>query len=95
MDQLRRSPLRTNCMEITLELSCVKKPKASMLKKEWGNNIEAPLAYLETARGAAHGVVTNQQGTPVKGARVEVIGRSKDVLTTDRGEYWRVLAPGK
>ena len=87
--------LYTNCMEITLELSCIKKPKASMLQGEWEKNREALLAFLETARGAAHGIVTDAQGSPVEGARVEVIGKAKDVLTTDRGEYWRVLAPGK
>eukprot|EP00092_Neocalanus_flemingeri_P011116 GFUD01011970.1.p1 GENE.GFUD01011970.1~~GFUD01011970.1.p1 ORF type:complete len:636 (-),score=156.99 GFUD01011970.1:106-2013(-) len=87
--------LYTNCMEITLELSCVKKPKAYMLQAEWENNREALVAYLETARGAVHGVVTDQEGNTVDRARIEVIGRAKDVLTTERGEYWRVLAPGK
>jgi len=87
--------LYTNCMEITLELSCVKKPKEFMLQREWENNRDALVAYLETARGALHGIVTDKEGKPVKGARIEVIGRAKDVLTTDKGEYWRILASGK
>ena len=39
--------LHSNCFEITLELSCCKYPPHSQLAKEWDNNREALLAYLE------------------------------------------------
>ena len=38
--------LYTNAMEITLELSCVKKPAENKLQGEWENNREPLLSYL-------------------------------------------------
>ena len=38
--------LYTNCMEITLELSCVKKPGEDKLQAEWDNNKEALLSFV-------------------------------------------------
>ena len=35
-----------------------------------------------------------QDGSPAVGAVVRVSGRAKDVLTTTRGEWWRLLEPG-
>ena len=55
----------SNCLEITVELSCVKKPLARMLATEWDNNREAMLTYLEVASRAVHGVVTDGEGAPV------------------------------
>ena len=39
--------VNSNCYEITLELSCCKYPKASELQKEWNNNKESLLSYIE------------------------------------------------
>ena len=39
--------LHSNCFEITIELSCCKYPHRSELAKEWENNREALLAYME------------------------------------------------
>lgn len=39
--------LKGNCLEITMELSCCKYPPASELAKEWDNNRESLLAYIE------------------------------------------------
>ncbi|NWI07467.1 CBPD Carboxypeptidase, partial [Phainopepla nitens] len=36
-----------NCFEITLELSCCKYPLTSELPKEWENNRESLLAFIE------------------------------------------------
>ena len=86
--------LYTNCMELTLELSCIKKPLAKVLATEWDNNKEALLTYLEMAQGILHGVVTDADGTSVMDARIIVESRNRDVFTSETGEYWRVLAPG-
>ena len=40
------------------------------------------------------GLVTDSSGELVAGAAVRVTGRNKDVLTSQAGEYWRVLVPG-
>lgn len=36
-----------NCFEVTFELSCCKYPKAHELAREWSNNQEALIAYME------------------------------------------------
>ena len=38
--------LYTNTMEITLELSCVKKPEERKLQGEWENNKESLISFL-------------------------------------------------
>ena len=83
----------SNCVEITLELSCCKHPPASQLPREWEHNREALLSYLEAAQTGVRGVVTSR-GRALGGATVEVAGIEKHVQTTERGEYWRLLAPG-
>lgn len=46
-----------NCFEITLELSCCKYPPTSELPKEWENNRESLLAFIEKVVRAGLGVV--------------------------------------
>ena len=41
--------LFSNCMEITLELSCVKKPGEERLQTEWEYNKQSLLSYLGRA----------------------------------------------
>ena len=38
--------LFSNCMELTLELSCIKKPQAKRLQTEWEFNKQPLLSYL-------------------------------------------------
>ena len=87
--------LFTNCMEITLELSCVKKPQEDKLQGEWEYNKESLVTFLEQANSAVRGLVTDDNGNPVHNAVVQVSDRSKDVTTTERGEFWRILVPGR
>jgi len=86
--------LFTNCMEITAELSCWKRPPAHMLQVEWENNLDSMLVLLESAHMGVKGVVLDEDGKPVDKAVVQVSGRDKHVRTTNRGEYWRLLLPG-
>ena len=73
--------LFSNCMEITLELSCVKTPKANALQKEWESNRESLLTYLENTRGTLRGVVTDQEGKPVQGAAIQVRRDTTKMIT--------------
>jgi len=84
----------TNCLEITVELSCVKFPDKSRLQIEWENNKNSLLSYLETAKGGLRGLVTDRLGNAVANATVRVDGINKHVLTSARGEYWRLLTKG-
>ncbi|CAG7717005.1 unnamed protein product [Allacma fusca] len=84
----------SNCFEITLELSCCKFPNAAQIPTEWENNKEALLQYLEAVNTGVRGVVVGADGHPIEDAKIEVYGISHNVTSTDRGEYWRLLAPG-
>ena len=86
--------LFTNCMEITAELSCWKKPRECQLDVEWSNNLESMMMVLESVQGGVRGLVRDEDGHPLAGAEVVVEGRDKVVTTTQRGEYWRLLLPG-
>ena len=86
--------LFSNCMEITAELSCWKRPPANMLQVEWENNLDSMLVLLESVHEGIKGKVLDEDGKPLDRAVVEVYGRDKHVRTTNRGEYWRLLLPG-
>ena len=47
----------SNCMEITLELSCCKRMPSKFLQHEWENNEQALLAYVEAAQTGLRGIV--------------------------------------
>ena len=88
--------LFSNCMEITVELSCCKYPLEATLQGHWEDNREALLAYVEAVQTGLRGVVTEAgSGAAVASANIQVAGIDKNVTTSLRGEYWRLLAPGK
>ena len=47
--------LHSNCFEITVELSCCKYPPVTDLPKEWQNNKESLLAFMEQVKDAILG----------------------------------------
>ena len=87
--------LFSNCMEITVELSCCKYPMEDTLQGHWEDNKGALLAYVEAVQAGLRGIVRDAKGEPVANANIEVAGIEKNVTTSFRGEYWRLLAPGK
>jgi len=87
--------LFSNCMEMTIELSCCKYPLETELQGHWQDNKESLLSYLEAALGGLRGLVTDKNGTAVQGAVVTIFGlEEKNVTTSFMGEWWRLLAPG-
>jgi carboxypeptidase D len=87
--------LHSNCFEITMELSCCKYPVRSSLPAEWANNREAMLQYMEAVHHGVRGRVTDAaSGAGVRDAVIIVEEIQHNVTTTERGEYWRLLAPG-
>ena len=87
--------LFTNCMEITAEILCGQNPHPRQVQEEWGSNKEPLLKFLELTYSLVRGIVTDREGNPAHSATVRVDWVGKHVVTTERGEYWRVLAPGK
>lgn len=85
----------SNCFEITVELSCCKYPKANLLQSEWYNNTDSLVQYLERVHMGVKGVVKDlDTGESIEKAVIKVDGLDHDVVTSDRGEFWRLLMPG-
>jgi hypothetical protein len=49
---------------------------------------------LQASHLGIKGLVRDTNNNPLKNAIVAVEGIDKPINTTDRGEYWRLLAPG-
>ena len=88
------SYLFTNCMELTVEVCCDKKPPSRTLATHWRQNYPALLATLTAVDGGVKGLVLDHRGEPLAGATVRIAGIDKDTVTTERGEFWRLLLPG-
>ena len=92
------SYLFSNNLDISLQLSCCKYPKSFFLVEEWENNKESLLTYLEQVQMGVKGLVSREGNTLQPGAEVIVWNpdgsrRAKSVLTSEDGEYWRLLLP--
>lgn len=83
------------CLELTLELSCCKYPYRGNLPKFWDQNKKALLAYMAEATKGVRGLVLDSRGSPVTGAKLRIKGRSFNFGVSKRGEFWRILLPGR
>ena len=52
----------SNAMELTIEISCCKFPRRERLLKEWENNIDSLLSYVEQAHLGIKGMVRKIEG---------------------------------
>lgn len=86
--------LISNCFEITLELSCCKYPIASSLKKEWNNNKESLLKYIEQVHRSIKGKIVDKNNNGINGAVIVISGINHNVKSIKNGDYWRLLLPG-
>ncbi|CAF0780087.1 unnamed protein product [Rotaria sordida] len=89
--------LNSNAFEITLELSCCKYPSATdgILQKEWDNNKEALLSYMEMSHLGIKGFIRDAKThTGISGALIQVEGVLHPVRSVKYGAYWRLLLPG-
>ncbi|XP_065663619.1 carboxypeptidase D isoform X1 [Hydra vulgaris] len=90
--------LISNCFEITLELSCCKYPFAGQsgkeLEKEWINNKESLLKYIEQVHRGIKGIILDEFGKPIVKAIISVENINHNVKSISNGNYWRLLVPG-
>jgi len=84
----------TSSMEITLEVTCCKYPHPAELHQHWLDNKDSMVALLSKSHMGVKGLVVNSNGWGVAGATVTVEGIDKNVTSSGRGEYWRLLVPG-
>ena len=97
-------------MEVLVELSCCKFAHKSRLLKEWENNRESLLKFVEQVHTGIKGFVTEEDGsTPevIDGNHIEVRAREVDgsgnwrkiwsrTMPTRMGNaYWRILNDGR
>lgn len=47
------------------------------------------------SRKGVHGMVSSSIGTPIPHARISVEGIKHNIYTTEGGDYWRLLVPGR
>ncbi|KAK6323142.1 carboxypeptidase Z-like [Coregonus clupeaformis] len=86
--------LHTNCFEVTVELGCDKFPAEGELYTGWKDNKEALLTFMESVHRGIKGIVKDEDGNGIKGARISVRGIRHDITTAENGDYWRLLTAG-
>ena len=74
--------LFTNSMELTVEVSCCKRPPVSTLPRHWRHNYHAMLAVIKAVDGGVAGIVLDTRGQPVAGAQIMVEGVDKVINFT-------------
>lgn len=84
-----------DCFELTFRVSCCKYPEINTLKSEWHINQEPLLSFIEAVHWGIKGAVMNDAAEPIPNAKIIVQGLDHHVSTNERGEYWRLLLPGK
>lgn len=88
--------VHSNAFEVTLELSCCKYAPAADLPAEWEYNRKPLLNYIASSHRGVRGLVVDKATKrPIRSAYVHVFGIDKNITTTEKGEYWRLLTPGR
>lgn len=85
----------TGCMEITIELSCCKYPPRRELPQYWEQNKKALVAYLGEVHRGVRGLLLDPSGTAITNGKLKIKGRDFSFRLSKRGEFWRMLLPGK
>ncbi|KAF5298220.1 hypothetical protein FQA39_LY02644 [Lamprigera yunnana] len=84
------------CMELTLEISCCKYPPATKLPQLWNDNKYALIDFIKQSQRGVRGVVIDGEDKKViTKAKLQIIGRKMNFATSSKGEFWRILLPGK
>ncbi|XP_006807779.2 carboxypeptidase Z-like [Neolamprologus brichardi] len=86
--------LHTNCFEVTVNVGCDRFPPEEDLAFAWHENQESLLSFMEAAHRGIKGIVKDEEGNAIKGARISVRGIQHDITTAENGDYWRLLTPG-
>ncbi|XP_066266338.1 uncharacterized protein [Branchiostoma lanceolatum] len=86
--------LHTNSLDLAMELGCSKFPEEKDLEKEWHNNKESLISFMEQIHIGIKGFVRDENCKPIEGAVIHVEGIDHDVTTARDGDYWKLVLPG-
>ncbi|XP_048374644.1 carboxypeptidase D [Sphaerodactylus townsendi] len=87
--------VNTNCFELTIELGCVKYPKAEELPRYWEQNRRSLLQFIKQVHQGVKGFVLDAtDGQGILNATVSIANIDHPVSTYMGGDYWRLLTPG-
>lgn len=85
----------TNIFPLNIYLDCCKYPQNEELKSKWLQHANSLFALVEASKLGIKGtVVDSESNRPIPQAVVSVKGLSKNVTTSETGDYWRLLPPG-
>ncbi|XP_015745003.1 carboxypeptidase D [Python bivittatus] len=85
----------TNCFEVTIELGCVKYPRAEELPKYWEQNRRSLLQFIKQVHRGIRGFVLDAtDGRGILNATISIASIDHPVSTYKTGDYWRLLTPG-
>ncbi|XP_061682787.1 carboxypeptidase D [Syngnathoides biaculeatus] len=87
--------LNTNCFEVTIELGCVKYPRAKELPNYWEQNRQSLLQFIHQVHHGIKGTVSDiRDGMGIPNATIQVEDIDHNITTAHTGDYWRLLVPG-
>ncbi|CAD5120372.1 DgyrCDS8944 [Dimorphilus gyrociliatus] len=89
----------TNCLELSLGVSCCNFPSDSVLKKQVSKTTMALVNFIGKAHIGMKGLVRSKAGQPLQNSIVTVkyingTSAGKNVRTSSDGYFWRLLLPG-
>ena len=87
--------VHSNCLEITIEMSCVKFPAESKLKTYWDAHKVSLLTFMSQVHTGIKGVIRNDVGAGINHATISVSGIRHNITSAHDGDYWRLVVPGK
>nr|XP_060612855.1 carboxypeptidase D [Anolis sagrei ordinatus] len=87
--------LNTNCFEVTIELGCVKYPRAKDLPLYWEQNRRSLLQFIKQVHTGVRGFVLDaSDGRGILNATISITGIDHHVVTYKSGDFWRLLTQG-
>ncbi|XP_072518640.1 carboxypeptidase D, b [Salminus brasiliensis] len=86
----------TDSLGFSIGLSCDLYPEAEDMLTYWKQNHRVLLQFIQQVHFSVRGRVTDvQSGQAISNATIVVDGSKHQVHTSNSGQYWRPLAPGK
>lgn len=87
--------IHSNCLELTIEMSCVKFPVQFTLQSYWDAHKVSLLTFMSQVHTGIKGFIKNEAGTGISHATVAVSGINHDIVSASDGDYWRLVIPGQ